>query len=511
MNDPQRQQVRDAARYLREVRPLDPAELADYVAEPPHPAAVRQVLREEATDLGLLERQDGTFEPVGEGPLSVAFDGVDALPDSIADAIAALLVERFGPDWPDGESGAALRGTIRDFKRRYLGGATVTYDEVTALGYAVYHLPQSFAAVQYLLADLAADDRLPANLRVLDVGAGVGGPALGIDSFVGENVLVDYHAVEPSAAASVLDRLLGETGRNFHPTVHRDPIESVALEGEFDLLVCANVLSELDDPSGTLADLLDYLAPDGTVLALAPADRNTATHLRTVERTLERERGVTIYAPTVRLWPHETPESESWSFDRKVDIAVPTLQRRLDRGERAPSEPAGEDGGEDGSEAATARAADSAAVGSDTSTSDEANRVRLPGDGEFVNVDVQYTSSLLRTDGATAIDYRPRTGSVAKLAESERHVTERIDCVGVKLSHDLAETGNPLFLVGDGSQHVDHFAVLTDPSTLNRDLETADYGAVLRFENVLVLWNDDEGAYNLVVDGETVVDRVAGR
>jgi hypothetical protein len=32
---------------------------------------------------------------------------------------------------------------------------------------------------------------------------------------------------------------------------------------------------------------------------------------------------------------------------------------------------------------------------------------------------------------------------------------------------------------------------------------------LLRFENVLVLWNDDEGAYNLVVDGETVVDRLA--
>jgi hypothetical protein len=44
---------------------------------------------------------------------------------------------------------------------------------------------------------------------------------------------------------------------------------------------------------------------------------------------------------------------------------------------------------------------------------------------------------------------------------------------------------------------------------LNEALLEAPYGSLLRFENVLVLWNDDEAAYNLIVDGETVVDRLA--
>ena len=39
--------------------------------------------------------------------------------------------------------------------------------------------------------------------------------------------------------------------------------------------------------------------------------------------------------------------------------------------------------------------------------------------------------------------------------------------------------------------------------------EKEGVAAVLALENVLVLWNDDEGAYNLVVDGEAVVDRAA--
>ncbi len=94
------------------------------------------------------------------------------------------------------------------------------------------------------------------------------------------------------------------------------------------------------------------------------------------------------------------------------------------------------------------------------------------------------------------------------MAEMERHVTNRIDLLAVKLSHDLTEHdgANPLFKVSDGSESVEHYAVLT-----KRDAERVASRRRLRrraaFENVLVLWNDDEEAYNVVVDGETVIDR----
>ncbi len=78
----------------------------------------------------------------------------------------------------------------------------------------------------------------------------------------------------------------------------------------------------------------------------------------------------------------------------------------------------------------------------------------------------------------------------------------------VKLSRDLSDGGNPLFLVGDGSQAVDHYAVLAKETSLNDDLLAAGYGDGLSIERALLLWNDDEGAYNLVVDDETVVDAV---
>jgi 2-polyprenyl-3-methyl-5-hydroxy-6-metoxy-1,4-benzoquinol methylase len=497
MNESQRQGVIDNARYLRQVRPIDPEEIQEYVPGQPHPAAVRQVLREEASALGLVERDDGTFEPVPEGRVSVSPRPVERLPRAHARRLDDLLAERFGPDWHSGATGERLRHRIREVKRRYLEGASVEYDEVTALAYAVYHLPATYASATCRLAALGAAGHLPRNIRLLDVGAGVGGQALALCDLLPADALVDYHAVEPSPAADVLEAMLADTGPNVHLSVHREPVESFSPDGVFDVVLCANVLSELDDPAAVAVDLFDALSQEGDLLAIAPADRQTAVDLREVERHVEAEAGATVYGPTVRLWPGKTPASTCWSFDREPALAVPGVQERLD------------------------------AAGA--------------GDGEFVNADVRYAYSVLRRDGETSVDVRPRADRFAPMADVERHVTERIDLVAVKLSHDLALSGqaataggggtvgragggsgsgsadggetdtadsNPVFLVGDGSEPVDHFAVLTRPSTLNDDLAAAAYGQAVIFENALVLWNDDEDAYNLVVDGETVVDAV---
>ncbi|MGM0591214.1 MAG: small ribosomal subunit Rsm22 family protein [Halobacteriota archaeon] len=460
-----REAIRSNAKYLRSVRPIDPEEICEYVDGLPHPAVVRQVLREEAFDLRLFERSDGTFVPASEDPVGSPNWNPKVFPEPYAFALEDLLVERFGPDWHRGESGDRLRETVRRLKADYFYENPVEYDDVAALGYALYHLPDYYAALGYVLEDVTDRDLLPRVLRVLDVGAGVGGPAVGLHDFLPEDSVVDYHAVEPSDAAEVLDRLLGETRRNFRTTIHRERAETFEPAGEYDVLVFANVLSELDDPVAVVDRLLPSLADDGSVVAIAPADLNTSVGLREVERAVAPPGGdVTVYAPTLRLWSGDAPSDRGWSFDRQSELETPGFQRRLDE--------AGE------------------------------------GDGTFVNTTVQYAYSILRTDGQRRIDVRADPARHARMAEMERHVTNRVDLLAVKLSHDLSERGNPLFKIGDGSESVEHYAVITKHSMLNDDLKRAAYGDVLAFENVLVLWNDDEGAYNLVVDAETVVDRV---
>ncbi|MFB6302578.1 MAG: small ribosomal subunit Rsm22 family protein [Haloferacaceae archaeon] len=464
-----REAIRSNAKYLRGVRPVDPEEICEYVADQPHPGVVRRVLREEAYDLGLRERPDGTFVPVGDDSVPVRNWAPEAFPDRYADTLLDLLVERDGLDWHRGASGDRLRETIRRLKADYHRRDPVAYDEEVALGYACYHLPDYYAAVGYVLDRIAERSLLPRRLRVLDVGAGVGGPALGLVDYLPEDTVLDYHAVEPSAAADVLDRLLDETGPGVRTTVHRTTAESFDPDGPYDLVTFCNVLSELADPESVVVRYLDAVADDGSLVALAPADRHTSTHLRAVERSVAPPGSdVTVYSPTLRLWPGDAPDDECWSFDEGTELRTPEFQRRLD------------------------------AAG--------------PGDGTFVNTSVRFSYAVLRRDGTRWADVRADPEHHARMAETERHVTARVDLLAVKLSNDLSPDdadANPVFLIGDGSQRIDHYAVLTRESGLNRTLPEARYGAVLAFENVLVLWNDDEGAYNVVVDDETVVDRMA--
>ena len=463
-----REAVRANAKYLRQVRPIDPDEIAEYVSGRPDPRVVAQVLREEALDLGLAERPDGTFMPAGEGPYRPSFGGVSEFPKRYADRLEDVLVAEYGPNWDQGESGAALRDRISRLKAEYYRQAEVAYDREVALAYAVYHLPDYYASTQYVLASMAEDGLLPARLSVLDVGAGVGGPALAIDDFyaLGDQRLagpptVEYAAVEPSEAAGVLETLLEARGRNFHPTVHRERAERFEPGREYDLILFSNVLSELGEPVGVVDRYVDFLASDGSIVLTAPADRNTSIELRRVERQLE-EMGVTVYGPTVRLWPEERPTEDCWSFDRRPDIAVPAVQERLAGDAERPA--------------------------------------------EIRNTSVKYSYSILRTDGHRRYDLALDTSNVAKMAEMEAHVSNRIDLVAAKLSRDLADDGHPVFKVSDGSERENHFAVLVSETELNRDLGTADYGALLSIQQALALWNDDEGAYNLVVDEETIVD-----
>ncbi|ERH04085.1 MAG: methyltransferase domain protein [Halorubrum sp. J07HR59] len=468
-----REAVRDTARYLKQVRPIDPDEICEYIEGTPHPAVVRQTLREQAPEIGLLEAEDGTFHPVDDEPLSTPDPAwtPERLPSSYARVLENALVEEYGPDWHTGASGDELREAIRRLKTDYYYQNDVEYDRIAALGYAIYHLPASYATPGYVLDDLRRERLLSKELSVLDIGAGVGGPTLALNDYVPDDALVRYHAVEPTAAAEILDRFLEETGQNFHQTIHRTQIEEYDLQaqGPWDLILCANVVSELDDPETVLRRAREALAPDGSLVAIAPADLNTSTGLRRVEREVTDD-GFSVYGPELRLWDGLTPEDRGWSFDVRPELAVPGFQRRLD---------------------------------------DAADRGPETEPGEFVNADVQYTHSILRTDDQRLFDVTATSGRFAKMREMETHLTERIDLLAVKLSRDLSDGGNPLFRVGDGSQTVDHYAVLTRETSLNDALRTSPFGSVLSISNVLALWNDDEAAYNLVVDEETVIDIVA--
>lgn len=475
MSDAHERTILDSARYLRNVRPIDPRELATYVSGDRSPATVSRILREHATDLGILERTDGCFEAVGDTPISVSFEGVDRIPDAIDEAIECQLIESFGEEWATGQSGDMLREAIREFKHDYFAGEPVEYDHQTALGYSIYHIPSSFASVQYVLDELGESGLLSDHLRILDIGAGVGGQALGIDAYLPDDVLVDYTAVEASLEAiSILEKLLEQTGRNFHPAIIESSIESAEIAGPFDIILYANVLSELAAPARSLERITQELAPAGSIVAIEPADERTSRGLRTIERQLCGQSSVDVFSPTLRLWPGVQPTDDCWSFRRHTDLSVPRTQVALDEASRIH------------------------------------NTTRPPATGEFRNVDVQYSYGIYRRDDTRRIRYRPDRKTATPLQVAADRVTDRVAVSVVKLSHSLTESSdaNPLYVIGDGSQSTEWFAVQTATTHMNRQLKQGSYGDVLLIANGLVLWNEDEVAYNLIIDEESVIDRV---
>ena len=88
-----RDAVRDNAKYLRNVRPIDPDEIAEYIEGGPHPGIVRQILREEAASLGLVERDDRRERPViALGLVGLLWVAVPGSVDTLAGATGLYLV-----------------------------------------------------------------------------------------------------------------------------------------------------------------------------------------------------------------------------------------------------------------------------------------------------------------------------------------------------------------------------------------------------------------------------------
>lgn len=462
--DPLESEVIDAARYLRSVRPIDPVALVDYTTVDTSEARVRSILRAHAPALALIERRDGRFVPVPDGAVRATPGPLERLPPAVDRFLDDRLETRLGPDWATGDGGDRLRERVRDLKARYLAGGPVEYDALDADAYLAYHFPRSYAATWYTLAEVIDAGLLPRSLRVLDVGAGVGAHLAAIDAVTPEDALVEYVAVEPSPLAEHLEAVSASlVGRNTHVTIHRTPVESADVGRDVDVALLGNVLSELSEPVAVARRVLERVAADGSWVAIAPADPRTSRQLRAVERALEPAAGV--FSPTIRLWPDRRPTDACWSFVERPPLATPRVQERLRAG-------------------------------------------RDDGDA-FVNASVRYSYSIMRPDGVRRFDVTGREARELPLGRARGAIGERVAALVVKLSGDLAAAGNPVYRVGDGSQTEPCFATHVAPTGRTEALETAPYGAVLRLARALVLWNDDEGAINLVVDDETAVDQIA--
>jgi len=95
--------------------------------------------------------------------------------------------------------------------------------------------------------------------RVLDVGAGIGTHTIQLRPLTDEVVALEP---DPQFARMLRERV---------PGVHLVEGDATGVEGQFDAIVCFNVLEHIEDDAATLRLLAELLAPDAALLLLVPA------------------------------------------------------------------------------------------------------------------------------------------------------------------------------------------------------------------------------------------------
>jgi ribosomal protein RSM22 (predicted rRNA methylase) len=232
--------------------------------------------------------------------------------------------------------------------RQDLRTSYLDQDQLRA-AYLAYYLPVNLAKVQALLEEMplpaAAGQGRGGRFRVLDLGGGIGTTGLAVlDWLNSTEVLHDVEGeivtVERSALALGLCDRLWEAYGAIEPkprlrlvTVKGDigkwsagRFPTSVAEGTYDLIVLGNVVNELfpdaRDPiarrAQLLRDLLSLLHPQGTMMIVEPALRDTSRHLLQLRDQLVAEGSCNVYSPCL----HERPcpalvKEDDWCHEER--------------------------------------------------------------------------------------------------------------------------------------------------------------------------------------------------
>jgi 2-polyprenyl-3-methyl-5-hydroxy-6-metoxy-1,4-benzoquinol methylase len=356
---------------------------------------------------------------------------------------------------------------------RYKGAYSV-------LGYMAYQMPVYVAGFSEIFIRLIRDGLIRDHIRVLDVGAGPGTVTAALAGVLAltDGMTAEVTALEPSeihreaylavakafAAAAggkvTADRLIAED------VLHAEPA------GEFDLIVCANVINELALPdtaakTDLLMKLSRNLSKDGNLILMEPADLVNAAELRDISRGL-KEKGMTLYAPCNDLRGVPCRVSPCWTFTSCRDIRPTKLMSAL--------------GG-----------------------TEEKYR--------FVNTDVKFSCAVLRKDGHRKCGYKiPAEAKRARLSQLRKHTGRRIHVTVSVMSEDIGDAKTYLYLVCDGSGDTQSYAALPahHRKPVHEALLSARYGSVVAIDSVLVRYNENRNSYNLLLGPDSLTRLIAG-
>jgi ribosomal protein RSM22 (predicted rRNA methylase) len=190
-------------------------------------------------------------------------------------------------------------------------------------------VPKGHAAVRELVATKALLPRSDRPLRILDVGAGLGAMTHGVvralaateearamGSFAVEALWLDTDRAALDLGLSLAQRLLPPQDTGPALTVHLDKssaANAVRAKGPFDLVICGQVMSEMDAElppdervahhAAWLTELGKLVAPDGSLVVVEPALAVRTRHLHAVRDAVLTSSKLGVFAPCLHGEP----------------------------------------------------------------------------------------------------------------------------------------------------------------------------------------------------------------
>ena len=412
-----------------------------------------------------------------------AFLKIRSVPE--LDKLTIHYIEKVtGKSWNDEAVLEKIRNAVITQKESYWKEGvkkSVAYKGAySVLGYMAYQMPGYVLEFSEFFANMVTSGLVRKNVRILDIGAGPGTVSVGVarvlsclDGMTAEITALERFDTHIEAYLAIVPGFLKNAGDKVTAgkPLAKDITREIP-EGEFDIIVCSNVINELtsldqEKKAELVMNLSKHLASDGNLVLIEPADLTNATMLRDLSRDVKK-RGLTIYAPCNDLRGVYCTVSPCWTFQSYEDIRPTNLMFAL--------------GGEE-------------------------EKYR------FVNTDVKFSYAILRTDGHRKCGYKiPGEAKRARLSQLKKHLQKRIHITVSVMSADIGDAKNYLFLVCDGTGTTPTYVALPafHRAPEHEALLTASYGSVVAIDSVLVRFNKEQNAYNLLMGPESNTRMIAG-
>jgi hypothetical protein len=405
------------------------------------------------------------------------------MPPDIQRLVEEYIARKTGKPWDDPVTLQRIRTSVMQQKSQYWKEREkrkIGYRKGYAVfAYLAYHAPVTFFQFSYFFLKLIREGLIPERVRILDAGTGPGVVPLAISGLLRKltGLSAEIFALERSeefidAYCQLVPKYAKQSaGVTIHPPVKGDirEADSLLLPSSVDLIVMQNVLNELPGGTGEKARVITscsrLLTPEGCMAIIEPADRENSTALR---KNVNAATGIDLVVrdPCRFLWGGSCKAGSCWSFQERPSISPTRLMKAL----------AGEK---------------------------EAFR--------FQNTDIKFSYAVLVKDRQTTYTLPVSKGvSFLPLSSLRRHTGEKVNIIAAVMSGDIGDPQNHVFLICDGTATA--YAILPRYHVTpgNRVLLAVSYSSVVEFRRVLVRYNRNYRAWNLLISKNSSVRQATG-